>query len=341
MNRPVGQAGNSNPGQVNLWDHPVIKAIQKRLDTFNIKLADYVAPNTLELKVPKKGKKEANTLDGIEFICQNKILPPREMAEIGRRDFTIALDHANNAGRRAFAGQIRPEDKAHLMLQESFGQTDGLGFREIRYLTHRPQQIRQLVPGILLSADGRQFSARFGELRPEINVESLHISLEGPQSAPANTAQTSISKSSIHIDQKGFVFADDDGVIYLSSEVLQHLGDELVLKDKLLGGASPLSFFFHIDHNSIERHEALTLDPKLNSYLRARSPRGVLGLELKFGKPDLQVYLRGSWGFDDKDLNPRRLDFTDYSKADLVKFVKGGFLPDTGVIGVRVRFRGL
>ena len=62
------------------------------------------------------------------------------------------------------------------------------------------------------------------------------------------------------------------------------------------------------------------MDPQTNGYLRLRSPRGVLGLELKGGSKNLELFLRGSLGIN----------------VDTI--MKPELPPYAGVAGLRARF---
>lgn len=274
--------------------------IANRLKRFSINLDQYIMPGTLE--------EGSTTIDGIKFVAQNLPMGPVKPT-VGIDDLKKAFDQARNGDNRAFAGQIREEDRDHALLQASFGNTDGLGFREIFYLSQRPTPSRDPQTANVWDADGRAFDAKFGAMADKVDITSLHAALLGPINpsalpggVPATVGHKGSNqmnaKSSIHLDDQGFVYADSGGRIFLSSNVIQHMGDELAIKDKLLGGGSPLSFFFHTDLNSISDPTLGTLDMRNNNFLRSRSAQGVMGLELSAEAIGLQVFARGSLGLE-------------------------------------------
>ena len=98
------------------------------------------------------------------------------------------------------------------------------------------------------------------------------------------------------MDQKGFVFSDSSGRIYISSEVVQHTGDELGIKDLWLDGTSRLSMFAFTDLNSTANPDIGLLDMRNDGTIHKRSPRGVLGLEAVDHYRGGQFFVRGSIG---------------------------------------------
>jgi hypothetical protein len=182
-------------------------------------------------------------------------------------------------------------------LQASFGATDGLGFREIFYPDFGPAHHDDPGRGRFPGEDGRNFAAKFGRMDDARNIESLH----------ADLAPTGTRWSKIHIDQEGFVYADRDRRIFLSSNFAQHVGDELLIKDKLLSGSSPLSFFFHTDANSISDPARGYYGTSANRFTERRMPRGTLGLQLATKPTAVQFFVRGSMGIEADGLRPPKL----------------------------------
>lgn len=306
----------------------VFRKIAGRLHGFSIDIEKYIyhfVNNGKRISTLQEGP---TTLEGIKFIAQN------EGGKLGIKDLRNALNRAQKGGKRAFAGQISTADLNNALLQASFAQTEGLGFREIFYLSRRPMPCRDPRVANVMDSDGRAFDAKFGEMLDAVDVSSLHAALLEPVEPVNRTAllaalareghKSNIVKknvSSIHIDEKGFVFADSDGRIFISSTAIQHTGDELGIKDKLLDGTSPLSFFFHTDLNSISDPAFGSREMQRSGFLRKRNPRGVLGLELSTKSKGLQIYLRGSMGIStDERLRPESPDFS-------------------AVVGLRKRFR--
>lgn len=321
---------------------PVFDVIHKRLKTrYGIDIKKYVYFEVDDKGGRKSTLKEGKTtLDGIEFVCQNDPIG-RRAPDVGIFDLKNALDRVQSAGKRVFAGQIRKEDLDHVALQASFGQTKGLGFREIFYLSERPVPARAPMAGNVLDADSRGFDARFGKMTDTVDVSSLHASLQGPLNTPVLPGDSEIprprshsrinkQKTTIHIDEKGFVFADADGRLFISSEALQHIGDELVIKDKISDGASRVSFFLHTDLNSIANPAMLLPNRQGNEFMRKRSPRGILGLEGTDNYRNVQLFVRGSLALTPdalKVLRPSGWTLQNVKSLDL-----------TIAVGVRGRF---
>jgi hypothetical protein len=313
-----------------IWDEAIImglvyKTIADRLRGLSIDIEKYIYHEETESGQRISTLEEGpTTLEGIKFVAQNEVIGNGKPV-VGIGDLKNALVRARKGGKRAFAGQVLEEDLNHAQLQASFLATEGLGFREIFYLSQRPKPRRDPGAGNVVNADGRAFDAKFGEMADAVDITSLHADLLGPinptalPGTPVNAGHGSTNhmrtKSSIHLDEKGFVFADSDGRIFLSSNAFQHTGDELGIKDKLLDGRSPVSFFFHTDLNSISDPAIGTLDMRGNG-----TPRGVLGLELSKKSSGTQLYLRGSLGINADGL--QRPKFSDFS----------------GVVGLRKRF---
>lgn len=253
---------------------------------------------------PQGYEEGKSTLDGIKFVSKTSSRPssPRHLQD--------AFHLAHSGGKRLFAGQMRPEDLDNGPLQASFAATEGLGFREIYYPEYGSAPQRDPGRGRFPDEEMRNFAARFGPMVDARNIESLH----------ADLAQTGARWSMIHIDKEGFVYADRVGRIFLSSNAIQHTGDELLIKDKLLSSSSPLSFFFHTDLNSISDPARSYCDTRSNRFLERRNPRGTLGLEFSLQHSGIQYFARGSMGLEAKGL--RRPDLTDVS----------------GTLGIRLRF---
>lgn len=282
----------------------VYSEIANRLNSFSINLDDYIYIN------PKTGRTtlqvEKTTLDGISFVAGHK--QPDGQFILGDSVLKGALDNAKAGnGRRAFAGQIRQEDRENLPLQASFLATDGLGFREIFYLPQGVSPARDFNNRILLNQGNRLFDLKFGRMIDAPEVTSIHVDMaEG-------------SLTSIHLDKQGFVFADRDGKIHLSSNVGQHVIDELVLKDKLFGllgdGAVPTALknnftvFTHLDQNSLSDPTLGAPGLRHNQFLRTSSVRAILGFDATFKMNRVQLFARGSLGLDIS--NDKRLDILE------------------------------
>jgi hypothetical protein len=253
----------------------------------------------------QQGYKEGKTtLDGIEFISRTN------SKSVSAQHLKDAFHLAHAGGKRLFAGQLRPEDLENGPLQASFGATDGLGFREIYYPEYSAAPYQDHGLGRFPDEEMRSFSARFGPMIDAGNIESLH----------ADLAPTGTRWSKIHIDMEGFVYADRAGRIFLSANAIQHTGDELGIRDKLLGSTSPLSFFFHTDLNSISDPARAYFDTRGNRFTERQNPRGTLGLELSTEHSGIQYFARGSMGLEAKGL--RKPEISDWS----------------GTIGIRFRF---
>lgn len=271
----------------------VYSEIANRLNSLSINLDDYIYINPKTQKTTLQVEK--TTLDGISFVaCHKK--PDGEMV-LGDEVLKYALSNAKNGnGKRAFAGQISNEDSDNIPLRLSFIATKGLGFREIFYLPERIIPARDSNHQILLDQDNRMFDLKFGKMIDSPDVTSIHVDMEKG------------SLTSIHLDKQGFVFADRDGKIYLGSNVLQHVFDELILKDKIFGlfGSGPIpaalknniTLFTHLDKHSLSDPTLGGSNMQNNAFLRYSKVRAILGVDVSYGSNRIQLFARGSLGLD-------------------------------------------
>ncbi len=287
--------------------YPVYHEIEQRLHVLGITLEDYIYVD------PKMGttlKIKQTTLDGIEFVAKNKSKLGTDRSIIGNHALKAALDNAKNSnGLRAFAGQVRQNDLNNALLQASFGASSGVGFREIFYLPDQTDPAKDLNNRIFLDDDNNFFDLKFGKLIDSPDITSLHIGTTG-------------GTTSIHLDDEGFIFADDNGIIFLSSNAGSHTLNELLLKTILFGGNNSVSSFvknnittfLHTNQNSLS-------DPTLGSVINnPYSPvRMILGLEVSHTINKIQLF--GRVGLD-LELNRSNLNL---SKKGL-----------SGVLGLRI-----
>lgn len=305
------------------FDKPVFKEIDKRLKALSIDIKKYIYVNPKTNRPTLQVAK--TTLDGISFSAGQNLGSGKSI--LGQQ--SILGDHAlkgaiSNAkagnGLRAFAGQIKKEDLNNLQLQASFLATKGLGFREIFYLPDQIVPARDMDHRVLLNQDNRLYDLKFGRMVDSPDVTSIHVDM------------ASESVTSIHLDKQGFIFAGRDGKIRLSSNVAQHVFDELILKDKFLGmfgdGRIPtalknnVTLFSHLNYNSISDPTLGRTELQNNQFLRNSRIRGILGLEASYSSNRLQLFTRGSLGMEISNDKQLSILSKDYS----------------GVIGIRGTF---
>lgn len=294
----------------------VYDAIASRMAGYGINLKDFIYVD------PTEGEtllEEDTTLDGISFVPRNKWNLSTDQSIIGSHDFIAAITAAkSDEGMRAFAGQILDEDLQNLLLQGSFGATEGTGFREIFYLPAESHPAIDPSGRVLTNReDHRFFDLQFGKFVGQRDRTALHITIDDRSAppfvkkpSPGNSDQiTTLAmrnlspggenrlRSSIHLDDKGFIFSGRDGVIRTSVDFAQHTFDELILKDKLFGAKSPLTGFVHVSMGSIaDRNMVENLSRKHNTFLRNQPLRAIAGLELSTQSNGWQPFLRGSLG---------------------------------------------
>lgn len=302
---------------MDIYDEPVFTKIDSRLKALSIDLKKYIYINPKTKKSTLKVEK--TTLDGISFVAGKNLGSGQSI--IGDHVLKGALSDAKTGnGLRAFAGQINKEDLNNIPLQLSFLATTGLGFREIFYLPDGIVPARDLNHQVLLNQDNRLFDLKFGKMVDSPDVTSIHVDMAAG------------SLTSIHLDKQGFIFAGRDGKIYLGSNVVQHVFDELMLKDKFLGmfgdGRIPTALknnvmlFSHLNYNSISDPTLGRTELKNNQFLRNSRIRAILGLEASYGSNRLQLFTRGSLGLEISNDKQHSILSKDYS----------------GVIGIRGTF---
>lgn len=268
----------------------VYKEIDRRLKAYSIDLKDYIY---VDPKIGSTLKVNNTTLDGITFLEKSKFA-----LSANGKSLEYALSNAKSSnGCSAFAGQIKKSDLDNAMLQMSFLATKGKGFREIFYL---PDEANPAVAlgdpekRILLNQDNQFFDLKFGKMTDAPDITSIHVDMEKTQ-------------TSIHLDKQGFIFASGkSGEVYLSSNVLQHIIDELIIKDKFFGlfGDSYAATLFkkhvttisQVNRNSISDPASGKYHMENNRFLRGTQVRAVLGLEASYDINRLQIFTRGTLG---------------------------------------------
>jgi hypothetical protein len=180
-------------------DSPVYSQIAKRLRECNppIELDDHVA---------KIMSIADNTLDGVNFKARDyKAL------------IDALMDAKDGAGNPVFA-HATLKDPDHWALKASFLATDGTGFREVFRMRLNTQRFGD--EGTVDGYTNKRMRRFSGQFQPSTNVpdlSSLHCAV-------------SIAGCNIHIDETGFVVADDKGNPILDADFLQHLVNELLFK---------------------------------------------------------------------------------------------------------------
>lgn len=284
---------------MSIYNSPVYNEINKRLLALSIDLNDYIYVNPTTKRSTLTVEK--TTLDGISFVAGVKI--NNNPFVLGSHTLKYRLINAKKRnGLRAFVGQIHKEDLANLQLQGSFLATDGEGFREVFDIPNMALPLKNANNKVLLNQDNRFFDTKFGKMVDSPDITSIHVDMakEG-------------GLVSIHLDKEGFVFSDIDGKIYLSSNVVQHVLDELILKSILLGNGNfstaiknHVTIFSHLNHNSLS-------DPTYNPFLRYSSIRSTLGIEASYSINNTQLFARGSLGLEisnDKKLDILKKEFS-------------------------------
>lgn len=184
--------------------------IASRLARLNppVKIGEHLVESSLVAK--------DNTLDGINFepTIDRKTNKPTLLAALRAAKDTL--------GKPAFAES--GIDPAHWALEASYGETLGIGFREIwrLRLSNRPLRWNEGKPGLNLPSLDAGFSAHFGDNPTLPDLSSLHC------------AVTRVI-CNIHIDEMGFVMESADGEIAVNPDFLRHTIVELLWKTNLRG----------------------------------------------------------------------------------------------------------
>jgi hypothetical protein len=177
-------------------DTDVFKEIYKRVLALGL---------DLDLHIGSHLEAGRSRLDGINFVAKNHQL---------LMDGLAALTYPGGAkvfapGSKLMAG--------HLPLQLSYKATEGTGFRQIWWAPRPDQPVGQ--PSADMDA---RFSAHFGDSRNLPDLSSVHCAI-------------SPTLCNIHIDEMGFVLADEKGNPIVDPDALRHILVELVWKTNLQG----------------------------------------------------------------------------------------------------------
>jgi hypothetical protein len=147
-------------------------------------------------------------LDGVSF----QAVDPKVLSnEINR-----ALDFTNQ---KAFSdpGEV---ERDHLPLKVSMLATDGVGFREVgRAFLAEPIKVDSRQPWQTPKMD-LGFGSQFGTTTIKLDISSLHWAV-------------SSGICNVHVDRSGFTMQIGDELA-VGPDAIQHIIDELLLKDKLL-----------------------------------------------------------------------------------------------------------
>jgi hypothetical protein len=175
-------------------DSPVYSEIARRLTDCNppVKLDDHVA-KIISIKDTR--------LDGVNFIARDY-----------KKLIQALKDAKDGAGSPIFA-HATIGDPDHWALKASFLATDGTGFREI----FRPKLSAPTLADAYAARAMRRYAGQFTENTAVPDLSSLHCAI-------------SIGECNIHIDETGFVLADESGNPVLDPDFLQHLVNELLFK---------------------------------------------------------------------------------------------------------------
>jgi hypothetical protein len=180
-------------------DNKVYAEIARRLKNCNppIVLDDHVA------KIFRIG---ATTLDGVNFQARDY-----------KKLIKVLKEAKDGAGMPIFA-HATLENSDHWALKASFLATDGTGFREVFRLKigDRPLADSGAVDGYG-ARRMRRFAGAFADNTAVPDLSSLHCAV-------------SIGGCNVHIDETGFVVADELGQPVLDADFLQHLVNELLFK---------------------------------------------------------------------------------------------------------------
>jgi hypothetical protein len=181
----------------------VYREIARRLESCN-------PPIILDDHVGKIQRFGSTILDGVNFYA-------RDYKKLKQ----TLLDAKDGGGGPFFAHAILENDD-HWALKMSFLATDGTGFREISRLKVSDQP---LIGGGALDRrefrNARRFSGAFTGGFPEPatmpDLSSLHCAV-------------SFHGCNIHVDETGFVLADEQGNIVVDPDLVQHIFNELLFK---------------------------------------------------------------------------------------------------------------
>jgi hypothetical protein len=180
-------------------DSPVYNEIAKRLADCNppVKLDDHVA-KIISIKDTR--------LDGVNFIARDY------------KKLIQALKNAKDGAGSPIFAHATLTDPDHWALKASFLATDGTGFREVfrPKLSDRPLAAGGAEEGYT-ARRMRRYAGQFAENTAVPDLSSLHCAV-------------SIGGCNIHIDETGFVLADESGNPVLDADFLQHLVNELLFK---------------------------------------------------------------------------------------------------------------
>jgi hypothetical protein len=224
-------------------DTDVFKEIYKRVLAIGL---------DLDLHIGSHLEAGRSRLEGINFVAKNHQL---------LMDGLTALTYPGGAkvfapGSKLMAG--------HLPLQLSYKATEGTGFRQIWYAPRPDQPVGQ--PAADMDA---RFSAHFGDSRNLPDLSSIHCAI-------------SPTLCNIHIDEMGFVLADEKGNAIVDPDALRHILVELLWKTNLQGKLP----FWALDRINFD----------IASSPLAFSRMGI-GVDVKQSKR-LKVSLRGSCAVD-------------------------------------------
>jgi len=180
-------------------DRKVYSEIARRLANCN-------PPIILDHHIAKIISIADTTLDGVNFVSRDY-----------KKLITALKGAKDGAGNPIFA-HATLENRDHWALKASFLATDGTGFREIFRLKIAERPLADSGPVDSYAARrARRFAGEFADNTAVPDLSSLHCAV-------------SIGGCNIHIDETGFVVADELGKPVLDADFIQHLVNELLFK---------------------------------------------------------------------------------------------------------------
>lgn len=184
-------------------DKEVYREIARRLTAAN-------PPIILDDHIGKIQKIGTTILDGVNFVARDY------------KKLKQTLVEAKDGSGSPFFGHAILENDDHWALKLSFLATDGTGFREVSRLKVASQPLTG--GGTMQSREVRAakrysaaFPGSFSEAPVMPDMSSLH-------------AAVSFQGCNIHVDETGFVVADDKGNLILEPDMIQHIFNELIFK---------------------------------------------------------------------------------------------------------------
>lgn len=159
-----------------------------------------------------------NTLDGLDFVPK--------LNRNGKPALLESIEQARDSiGQPAFViGSKHKKDTKHFAIRKSFGETKGMGAREIwrPRLSNRSLKWTSGRPGLNVPTLDAGFSAHFADNKNLPDMSSVHFSV-------------SENLCNVHIDEMGFVMELVSGDLVVTPDAFRHWLIELIWKTKLRG----------------------------------------------------------------------------------------------------------